>query len=88
MRMPIYESEDEWRVVAVMNLVRIRRSVYEIGFGIAVVAVGFSLSGWWTGAPIVASAFMGIGTLLAHIDAQKAEAALENLFHQAVPRDE
>jgi hypothetical protein len=28
---------------------------------------------------------MGIGTLLAHIDAQKAEAALENLFHQAVP---
>jgi hypothetical protein len=39
--MPIYESEDEWRVVAVMNLVRIRRSVYEIGFGIAVGLLDF-----------------------------------------------
>ena len=29
--MPVYRSDDEWQIVVIMNLVKIREAIYEIG---------------------------------------------------------
>jgi hypothetical protein len=32
MRRQVYETDDEWHTVVVMNLVHLRRSIYELGW--------------------------------------------------------
>jgi hypothetical protein len=29
--MPVYQSDDEWPIVVIMNLVKIREAIYQVG---------------------------------------------------------
>jgi hypothetical protein len=53
MRRQVYETDDEWHTVVVMNLVHLRRSIYELGFLIAVIALGAAFTKWWEDAGVV-----------------------------------
>jgi hypothetical protein len=64
MREPIYESDDEWRTVVILNLVGLRQSIAELGSIVAIIAVGAFAAQWWENAPIVGALlamFIAIG---------------------------
>jgi hypothetical protein len=55
MRVPIYESDDEWRTVVILNLVGLRKSICELGGIVAVIAFGAFAARWWDYAPILSA---------------------------------
>ena len=64
----------------IMNLVAIRKSVHELTFSIAVMVLGFLLSGWWSDAPIVAAASVCVGAVASYYWDRQAEKGLQKSY--------
>ncbi len=47
--MPVYRSDDQWRTVLIVNLVRLRQAIYDVGAAAACIALGAALNGLWDG---------------------------------------
>jgi hypothetical protein len=71
MRNPIYESDDEWRTVVILNLVHLRQSLYELSFIVAIIAVGAFAARWWDYAPIAGAGVALFGSTIAYRTAVK-----------------
>ena len=78
--MPVYQSDDEWRIVVVMNLVKIREAIYEVGVAFGFIAVGAAFDKWWDGAFRIGAAAALLSMLFAAFTARKHYSALENLW--------
>jgi hypothetical protein len=78
--MQVYQSDDEWRIVVIMNLVKIREAIYELGVGIGFVAVGAAFDKWWDGAFRLGAAAALLSLLVAALTARKHCAGLEKLW--------
>jgi hypothetical protein len=78
--MQVYQSDDEWRIVVIMNLVKIREAIYELGVGIGFVAVGAAFDKWWDGAFRLGAAAALLSLLVAALTARKHYARLEKLW--------
>jgi hypothetical protein len=78
--MPIYQSDDEWRIVVIMNLVKIREAIYEVGVALGFVAAGAAFDKWWDGAFQLGAAAALLSTLVAAFTARKHYAVLEKLW--------
>jgi hypothetical protein len=83
--MPAYESEDEWRIVVIMNLVKLRQAIYEIGVALGFAVVGAALDKWWSGAFVVGAVTALISLLLAAMTARKHYDALEKVWSDLPP---
>jgi hypothetical protein len=66
MREPVYKSADEWRTVVIMNLVHLRQTIHELGFIVAVIAVGAFAGKWWEYAPITGAAIALVSAIVAY----------------------
>ena len=69
-----------------MELLSLRRSVFEFGFLIAIIAMGMAVAKWWDGAPIAATVIAFLGAIFFYRDAAKAWDRLADL-HMAADID-
>ena len=74
--MPVYQSDDEWRIVVVMNLVKIREAIYEVGVAFGFIAMGAAFDKWWDGAFRIGAAAALLSMLFAAFTARKHYSAL------------
>jgi len=71
MRKPIFRTDDEWRTVVVMELLSLRRSVFEFGFLISIIAMGMAVAKWWNYAPMAAAVISFLGAVFFYKGAVK-----------------
>jgi hypothetical protein len=82
----MYQSDEEWRIAVIMNLVEIRKAIYEVasvlGFvGVAVgfVAVGAAFDKWWGGAfRVGAAAALVLALVVVRVATKFARAAIKD----------
>jgi hypothetical protein len=82
-RKPLYQSDDEWRTVVIMNLVHLRQAIYEVGVTIGIIAVGVAANSWWDGAFIGASVIAAVAGFASAYQARRDLSRLTNLHFAA-----
>jgi hypothetical protein len=75
-----YQSDDEWRIVVIMNLVKIRQAIYEVGVALGFIAVGVAFNNLWDGAFRLGAAAALLSTFVAALTARKHFAELEKVW--------
>jgi hypothetical protein len=86
MRERVYQSDDEWRTVVILNLVGLRKSICELGGIVAVIAFGAFAARWWDYAPIFGAGVALFGAVAAFRTAGVDYEKLADL-HFAADRD-
>jgi hypothetical protein len=63
MRKPVFRTDDEWRTFVIIELMVLRKAIFELGILIAIIAVGAFAARWWQDAPITGAAIALIGAI-------------------------
>ena len=83
MRKPVYLSDDEWRTVVILNLIRLRQSIHHLAAIVGLIAVGTFAGRWWGMAPIGAASLAFVVAISAYFREEGHFQKLDDLHAEA-----
>ncbi len=86
MQMEIY-SENKWQLCVIMNLVVIRRSIYELCFSIGVLVLGFFYNKENPGTPMIFAVSVCLWAILGFLREHNSHKKLERIYDKMPDSD-
>jgi hypothetical protein len=80
-------SENDWRHFVIMQLIGIRRSIYELCLAIGLLVLGFLSTKWEPDAPLIAAAAVCGGALTGCLRERKSQNTLERHYDKMSESD-
>ena len=85
--MPVYQSDDQWRTALIMNLIRLRQALYELGVAAGCIALGFAFNAFWEWAFVVGAGMALLVSASAVTTVRKQFDALDRVYTKSLGDD-